>query len=415
MKSNFVFLVLCVLSLQFKGQDTISVMAYNVLNYRSSNADKTRYNDLKTIISYVKPDAVLLNEVVDNTAAQLLLDSAFNLAGVGTYSRSLFINGTDTDNMLYYKASKIKLKSQKQIATVLRDISQYYVYSIISPGDTAWLYLHSVHLKAGSAITDVAQRDAEATTFCSAISTISPSSNIVIAGDFNFYNNSESAWVRLTSAACSHVFFDPINQSGAWNSNPVYKHIHTQSTRSSINPGCCNGATGGIDDRFDFILTNAALTNGLRKMKVLPTTYKALGNDGNHMNLSMISAPANTVVPANVAQALFNMSDHLPVFCKFLISSALTGIENNADDGSFKLFVTSDHFETQLRANVDVSDHYSISIYNRAGLLVFKKLIFLNKGTNEIEHVGMILENGLYIGMIEYQGFVSACILPVNK
>lgn len=409
------FYFLIIISISIKSQDTISVMAYNVLNYNSSNIEKMRYNDLKVIISYAKPDVVLLCEVINNTGAQLLLDSAFNLAGAGTYSRSAFVNGYDTDNMLYYKTSKIKLKSQTQILTSLRDISQYIVYYIINPGDTAWMHLHSAHLKAGSTQSDISQRNSEAISFCSAISSISQSKNILIAGDFNFYGSSESAWATLTSAACSHIFYDPISQVGAWSANIGYKSIHTQSTRSSLNPGCCGGATGGLDDRFDFILTNGSLLNGTNKIKVIPSSYSAIGNDANHFNLSLISAPTNTSVPVNVAQALFNMSDHLPVYCKFKVSSINTGFLDTSPSAPFRIYLTSDNLNCQLFATVQESGEYLIKIYNSVGSIVISKKLMLNAGLNSTAIHSEIFENGIYFAVLDYKGNSSSCILPIQK
>jgi hypothetical protein len=157
-------------------QDTVNIMAYNLLNYNAGGANFARYYDLRTIINYRKPDVVLACEIEDVTAAQLLLDSAFNKAGVGTYTRSALIynnNGTNTINMLFYKPGKVKLKSQLSIATTLRDIAQYRVYKSFAPGDTVYAYLHMAHLKAGNSLTstppDEVQRLNEVTAFCNSI------------------------------------------------------------------------------------------------------------------------------------------------------------------------------------------------------------------------------------------------------
>ena len=93
------------------GQDTISVLSYNILNYGSGNANKARYKDLRVLINYLKPDAILISEILDNVAAQLLLDSSFNHGNAGMYARSVFVNGPDTDNTFYYKTSKFPQQS----------------------------------------------------------------------------------------------------------------------------------------------------------------------------------------------------------------------------------------------------------------------------------------------------------------
>ena len=105
----------------------------------------------------------------------------------------------------------------------------------------------------------------------------------------NFKNNLEPGWIKMTSN-CSHLFFDPINQVGNWAGNLFYKNIHTQANRTTAYPGCCSGTTGGLDDRFDFIMGNGPLINGTSKMKFLPATYRVFGNDGSHFNLSNATA-----------------------------------------------------------------------------------------------------------------------------
>ena len=103
-------------------------------------------------------------------------------------------------------------------------------------------------------------------------------------------------------------FYDPINVSGNWHNSGVYAALHTQSTRTS--GGCFAG--GGMDDRFDFILASDEIMNNTDKMRYIPNTYEAVGQDGNRFNQTIIS-PNNTSVPSVVSQALYNMSDHLPV------------------------------------------------------------------------------------------------------
>jgi hypothetical protein len=54
-------------------------------------------------------------------------------------------------------------------------------------------------------------------------------------------------------------------------------------------------------------------------MKYIPGTYKAIGQDGLHLNDALIDLPTNTSAPANVIQALYEMSDHLPVRADYKI------------------------------------------------------------------------------------------------
>ena len=191
--SKLIYILLVIASYS-NAQDTLSIMSYNLLNYSSVDGNKGRYIDLRNIIKNSNPDIMLVCEISSSGAPKYLLDSAFNKAGVGTYTRATFYDGTDTDNMLFYKTNKLKLKSQKQITTVLRDISQYLVYKVVAPNDTAFLYLHMSHLKANSMPSDEAQRQVEVSSFCSDISSIPQTANIIFAGDMNLKSSTEAAY-----------------------------------------------------------------------------------------------------------------------------------------------------------------------------------------------------------------------------
>jgi endonuclease/exonuclease/phosphatase family metal-dependent hydrolase len=405
-------------SAKLLSQDTLNLMAYNFLNYKTTDNNKFRYNDMRKIINYVKPDAVVACEIEDVSAAQLMLDSGFNKAGNGTYLKAAFVNannGTNTINMLFYKASKITLKSQTSIATSLRDIVQYRVYKILAPGDTAWLYIHMAHLKAGSSTstnpTDENQRLSEITSFCSAISSIPQSQNVIFCGDLNFKGSIETGWSKLTTN-CSHNFIDPINQVGYWNSSVLYKNIHTQSTRSNTSPGCCGGSTGGLDDRFDFILGNSNVINGYNKVKILAPTYKTVGNDGQHLNLALTDAPSNSVVPVAIAQALYNMSDHLPVVAKFLLSSTLISVKENNAINTAKLFISQEAAGNFLIAKVEAAGDYELQIIDVVGKNLISKKITLQTGYNNITPEQNLLTEGIYHAILIKDNFKTSCLYP---
>ena len=378
------------------GQDTIRIMTYNILNYTSTDGNASRYLDLRVIINYYKPDVFICSELVDGSGAQRLLDSSFNVNGVNYYSRAVFTNGPDTDNMLYFNTQKIKLKSQAQISTNLRDISRYRIYHVISPGDTAYLNIFSAHLKAGNFPSDATDRLAEVTDFCNYITSIPQSENLVIGGDFNIYGNTEQAWTYLTTNSCAHVFYDPINTVGAWNNNSIFSSVHTQSTRSSTNPGCCGGATGGMDDRFDFLLANSRVMNGGSKMKYINGSYKACGNDGNHFNKSLLELPVNSSVPANVNTALFNMSDHLPVMMEVAIGTTV-GINelNVSDQFSFSQCIDNSGIISWCFFS-SVQQKVEVEIYDLSGRNILTREIMVEKGSTQINQEST-LPFGTYI------------------
>ena len=144
--------------------------------------------------------------------------------------------------------------------------------------------------------------------------------NFVLSGDFNVYTSSEEAYDNLVNNPNYLVrFHDPIGRSGNWNNNSQFADIFTQSTHTGAASCASNG---GMDDRFDFILVSNKVKNGSDKVKCLPETYHAFGQDGRRFNGSIIN-PANTSVSGTVAQALYDMSDHLPVVMDYAISQTL--------------------------------------------------------------------------------------------
>lgn len=400
-------------------QDTVNIMAYNLLNYNAGGANFARYYDLRTIINYTKPDIVLACEIEDVTAAQLLLDSAFNKAGVGTYTRSALVynnNGTNTINMLFYKPGKIKLKSQLSIGTTLRDIAQYRVYKSFAPGDTVYVYLHMAHLKAGNSLTstppDEVQRLNEVTAFCNSIGSLPQNSNMLFCGDLNLKSNTEAAYSKLVSS-CTHTFNDPIQQEGFWNNSTTYKDIHTQSTRSSSNNGCCTGATGGLDDRFDFILMNNTIKNNSNKFAYLTNSYTTIGNDGNHFNLDLLNG-INTSVPANVNQALFNMSDHLPVSAKFVFYPTPQSIKKNELNSKLKLTCAYSNGSYNAKVDSELEGWLELKMTDVTGRNLVTKKIFIQKGVNTIPISTSEFSPGFYNLNISNTSAAANCILLKN-
>jgi hypothetical protein len=163
-------------------QDTLRIMSYNILNYSGSSGVVTRYNDMKTVIDYVLPDIMICNELIDANGAALLLNNAFNTSGRTNYARANFVDGPDTDNMLFYNTDKLTLQSQAQISTVLRDVSHYRLY-YTDGADTAWINILSGHLKAGNSASEASQRLTEVSAVCSAIAGVSPNEAFIFGGD----------------------------------------------------------------------------------------------------------------------------------------------------------------------------------------------------------------------------------------
>jgi hypothetical protein len=121
-----------------------------------------------------------------------------------------------------------------------------------------------------------------------------------------------------------------------------------------------------MDDRFDQILSSSDLMNGTHGMQLLPETYKSLGNDGLHFNLSIIAAPTNTSVPADVLNALYNNSDHLPIVVQIRTNQSYLQVEENASMDEIRF---QNPVQQQLNVSLSFSNAatFELRIYDLTG------------------------------------------------
>lgn len=366
--------------------DTLNVMAYNLLNF--PEVSSTRVDTLKGILQYAKPDILMVCELSSAAGGDDILFNALNVDGQTNYASANFSNGPDSDNLLFYRSDKLGLKEQNVISTDLRDINEYVLYyktvDIATAIDTIFFYVYICHLKASTGFE--AERNAEAQALKNYIASRSNRENILIGGDFNFYGSDiEPAWNTILSGS-GVTIVDPINSPGHWNSNSAFANIHTQSTRTTSFGG---GATGGMDDRFDFIFMSPDLVNYGNMAKYVPGTYKALGQDGQHYNDALIDAPLNTSVPYPVLLNLYHMSDHLPVIMKISVSKfsvtipeELKGVETyyNAQLQQI-IFKTENNNSPKGKANISDLSGRAIKYYDDISNQNFLDVSDLDTGT----------------------------------
>jgi len=313
-------------------------MHYNLLNYgnywgnctTSNNNVDDKNNSLKTIVNYVKPDIFTVNEISNaNSYHEYLMYGALNVDGINYYQMGDPSNQSNSYiiNQVYYNSNKLSLHSSFGIYTYPRDIDIFkFYYNPINKsisGDTVFLYCIVAHLKAGQ---DYELARANATEeLMDYLSNSDAAGNYLFMGDFNIYSSSEQAFQNLLFHPNQQIrFYDPVNQIGQWHDNSYYASVHTQSTHDS---GDCHSG-GGMDDRFDFILASDEIINGTDLIQYIQGSYWALGQDGNHFNDALLDPPENTSVPLGVLNALYNMSDHLPVVMNLKVDNSTGSIEN---------------------------------------------------------------------------------------
>ena len=199
------------------------------------------------------------------------------------------------------------------------------------------------------------------------------------------YKSTEAAYQTLLATG-PFQFFDPINKPGAWSANAAFAAIHTQSPRIRAFGG---GATGGLDDRFDFILTTNAPKAGTHRITTLPSTYTVIGNDGLHFDDSLSRLP-NGQVSNTMAMALYNMSDHLPVTMKMVIQKRKlsVGLPNNKPNYEIKALPNPTGFNLN---KADACSHYAL--VNQLGQIIFESDI---DQTNQWQPLPTISNKGIY-------------------
>ncbi len=335
MKRFFSLLSFILLTWGLQAQDTLTVMHYNLLeygNYNSGFADcyetnnNTQHKDecIRTILDYVKPDILTVNEF---GATQRLLDGFIqhnlNTGGINYWMSDNIINYNHSNiiNHIFYDSRKMGLKRHVALYTSPRDTDVYEFY-LKTPGifygDTTKLVCVVAHPKAGQGYES--SRRATMQVAMDYIKQHYATDNVLIMGDFNMYGASESGYQLLTKTYSNPeiLFVDPLSSQGGvgeWNNNSEFARFHTQSTRSYSNECFSNG---GLDDRFDMILMADEIYMGFNKMKYINGSYYAVGNDGRHYNQS-INQNSNNAVPEAVADALYDGSDHLPVTMKIRV------------------------------------------------------------------------------------------------
>ncbi|RMF07584.1 MAG: T9SS C-terminal target domain-containing protein [Candidatus Neomarinimicrobiota bacterium] len=301
---RFMVCILWVVFCQGLSASTVRVMAYNVLAFNGN--DDAKEAALRTVINAAAPDVIMVEELVDQAGYDHFLTDVLNYSQDSTYVGAPFTSQTaDKDIALYYRPELLTFISTAVVDITnswgLRDAIEF-VFLHNASGEEIRFY--GIHLKASSGSDNEATRAAEATLLRQYLDTLPAGSQFLVMGDFNFYHSGEAGFQVLVDSTDDNDgrLFDPVNRIGYWHNNSAFADVHTQSPRASF---------GGMDDRFDFIFASAAILAPTR-CNYLPGTYQAFGNDGNHFNMG-INEGNNTAVPPEVANALVDASDHIPV------------------------------------------------------------------------------------------------------
>ena len=306
------FIVLFFLSNAIYTQDSLIVMSYNILRFNRNSTNRAQY--IKKVVDYIQPDIVVLQEIEDGAGLDKILEKAFN-SDSSVYAAGSLVSSTWMKSVVVYRKSKVDISSHIFISTVLRDITGYTLSIKNAHSNVSPFTVFGAHLKASDGSSEEYQRWEEAKELYRYVAQKDSDYHYIFAGDFNLYGTDEKTYKLLTDS----MTVDLEDVVGPWVRNES-AHISkfTQSTRTdNLGDG---GATGGLDDRFDFILFSDHFTAKDPDLKYMEESYKVIGNDGAHFNTSIIDG-SNGSVPDSIAEAIHIASDHYPVIAKIIYTS----------------------------------------------------------------------------------------------
>ncbi|MEM6686357.1 MAG: T9SS type A sorting domain-containing protein [Bacteroidota bacterium] len=356
-----ILIILCLLGFGFQqtsAQTNIKTMFYNLLNFPELSLD--RLDELEVIITDYQPDLFMVCELNDAFGAGLVLNRLQMINP--DYAQATYFNNTSDDlgsdnnllqNLIYYDSSKFILESQDIITTTLRDINRYTLKlnTVNQATNPLILEVFVGHLKAGNSPQDELRRFLMVEELVNYMSLMDPNSKAIFAGDLNLYTSNDITFQKLIDPTNVITFADPINRLGDWHTNSAFLDTFTQSTRTQ---GGLGGASGGFDDRFDFILTSEnILTN--TDLYYVPNSYKSYGNNVNPncFNRSIRSSDCAEVPGSGISYsqalrtALHDMSDHLPVVMELETNEQLLNTDQFSANSTFQ-FVRGNITDNEL-------------------------------------------------------------------
>ncbi len=382
-------------------QETFKTMFYNVLNF-PIQIPASRIQQLDIILNDYQPDLFMICELNNEDGANTILQSlqSFN----ANYQRAAFVNNTSDDGignqnelqqMLYYDSSKFILESQNEVTTTYRDFNHYKLKlnSIDQATNPVILDVFVTHLKSSDGTVNQNLRLAMVQEFVTYLNTLPSNSNVVLAGDLNLYRSTEPAFQELIDVTNNITFVDPANRIGNWHNDSSFLDVYTQSTRTQSGLG---GATGGFDDRFDFIMTSDNMISN-PNISYVSNSYKVYGNNNNPncYNSEINSNDCSGVdYSQSIRDALYLFSDHLPVTLELQTNETLLNT-NKVTTKDLYTIKGSNIVSTELRIFIDhaILEVDELEIYNVLGKKVASfKVLDRNLTTLNVSY----LANGMY-------------------
>ncbi len=325
MRFPVIILAFCFAFLHLAAQSSIKFMSYNLMHYPGTkyyNSGSHQWEDrtplLRQILDSYQPDIFTVCEIQEAPAADFLLNNALNWE-TDRYDMADFIpnqsGGDDLQQMLFYNTQKLELTGQGVITTSIRDIN-HYTLKVLTP-DPDYIDVFVAHLKSSQGEYNETKRWQMVQQFTDYLVNIPANHYVIFAGDLNLYSASEPAYQELMDPDNAIVLTDPADAPVNWHNNYDYSYLDTQSPLTDNSyfqseNGGYDGVTGGMDDRFDFILLSEGFFND-QSIAYTENSYSAYGNNGNCFNQAIDDPGCSGEYSQELRNLLGKMSDHIPV------------------------------------------------------------------------------------------------------
>jgi hypothetical protein len=325
-----------------------------VANWNISHYNGGRIADLTNAIygefegRSMSPHAILVQEFNSEQASIEFLQMLNSAPGSpGTWARAPFVKNGTMNNTFFYRSDLLQLLDTVVVAEggpspdQPRNIMRFDVRLKGYFYDTHHAALYSTHWKAGTNADDYARRLLEATRIRNNAASLPNGFHYILGGDFNIRTSNENSYQKLVAEPENPGrFFDPIASPGGWNKNVNFRFVHTQDPTG----------TGGMDDRYDFLLLSPNLVDGQgftylgNPMVPFSNTtwndpshsFRTWGNDGTSYE-QQLRVDGNTMVGASIAQSLRNVATqaggHLPIFLDLLVPPEVRVLEEHVPFG----------------------------------------------------------------------------------
>lgn len=388
MKIRFVLIIGVALAINsVRAQEALNLMFYNLLQFPSlGNPD--RIDHLEAIIDATRPDLFMVCELNNQEGANLielrLQNTLPSYVAAPFWTNSSDDNSNDLNNLqnlIFYDTNKFILDDQDVVVTYLRDFNHYVLKLNTVNQATNPLMLHVFvgHLKASSGSTNEQLRLDMAQDFTTYIDSLDSNSYVILAGDFNLYDDDEPAYQEFLNASNNIPLIDPANRPGDWHNNVAYLDVFSQSTHALSGDGF---ASGGFDDRFDFILCSGNLING-NEISYIENSYATVGNNNNpdcfNQSINAVDCEGELYGIA-LRDHLYHMSDHLPITMQLAVNdNFLNTSAYNLNHKDFELAYShiTDSLEISVNSRIFGDKNYLL-IYDIMGRLIYETRIGYN-------------------------------------